>query len=155
MRLKIQLASAEDITVVSELVHSLLTELAPNDIEPPALDRVRAGAAKVLTLETGVWILLAIDPSNTAIGVLTLNEGSAIYASGQYGTINELYVRPEFRSNGAGPQLLAEAVRIGRAQGWDRMEVGAPSVPRWARTVAFYKDNGFVEIGPRLKLSLA
>ncbi len=30
------------------------------------------------------------------------------------------------------------------------LEVGAPSVPKWQRTVDFYLRNGFEEVGPRL-----
>jgi hypothetical protein len=35
------------------------------------------------------------------------------------------------------------------------LEVGAPDVPRWQRTVDFYKRNGFKEVGPRLYLPLS
>ena len=43
---------------------------------------------------------------------------------------------------------------IGKAKQWRVLEVGAPAFPRWSRTIAFYKNNGFKEIGPRLNLSL-
>ena len=36
----------------------------------------------------------------------------------------------------------------------NRVEVGAPDVPRWQRTVNFYLKEGFVEVGPRLKYLL-
>ena len=34
------------------------------------------------------------------------------------------------------------------------IEVGAPDLPRWQRTVDFYKRYGFTEIGPRLAFDL-
>jgi hypothetical protein len=38
--------------------------------------------------------------------------------------------------------------------GWGRLEVGAPDVPKWKGTLAFYRRNGFDEVGPRLKILL-
>ncbi|MFP6745114.1 MAG: hypothetical protein VCB77_08015, partial [Alphaproteobacteria bacterium] len=32
--------------------------------------------------------------------------------------------------------------------GWLELEVGAPDVPRWQRTVDFYLGYGFKEVGP-------
>jgi GNAT superfamily N-acetyltransferase len=68
--------------------------------------------------------------------------------------LSELYVVPQFRSEGAGQELIREAVRFGHERNWGRLEVGAPDVPRWNRTVSFYRKNGFTEVGPRLKLLL-
>lgn len=66
--------------------------------------------------------------------------------------VSELYVVPQFRTTGAGQKLIGEAVRFGRDRMWARLEVGAPDVPRWERTVSFYRKAGFTEVGPRLKL---
>ena len=35
-----------------------------------------------------------------------------------------------------------------------QIEVGAPPMPQWQRTLDFYLRAGFVEVGPRLKLPL-
>ena len=51
-------------------------------------------------------------------------------------------------------RLIEEAARIARSQGWRRLEVGAPDQPSWRRTLNFYVREGFVEVGPCLKLIL-
>jgi GNAT superfamily N-acetyltransferase len=86
--------------------------------------------------------------------VLTLNACAAIYAGGRFGEITELYVRPELRSEGIGTRLIHAARVFGTAQGWTRLEVCTPTVPQWDRSVMFYQQNGFLLLGPRLKLPL-
>ena len=115
---------------------------------------VRASTEGLLGEDSGVWVFLAEDECGDAAGILTLNECASIYAGGRFGEISELYVTPQARSKGLGPELLEEAMKFGRTRGWGRLEVGAPDVPRWSRTVSFYLSNGFVEVGPRLKLLL-
>lgn len=65
--------------------------------------------------------------------------------------IVELYIAPTYRSQGVGALLLDRAIAFARTRGWSRLEVGAPDQPRWSRTVDFYRRQGFVEVGPRLK----
>ncbi len=85
------------------------------------------------------------------MGVITLHECAAIYAGGVFGEISELYVTPAFRSQGVAAALLLEAQAEGVARGWKRLEVGAPTQPKWHRTLAFYETQGFLETGPRLR----
>jgi GNAT superfamily N-acetyltransferase len=97
---------------------------------------------------------LALSDSGEAVGVATLFEAFAIYAGGNYGIIDEMYVVPEHRSLGVGSRLL-EAVRDeGRRRGWLRIDVTAPPDKKWARTVNFYESQGFVFTGPKLRLPL-
>jgi GNAT superfamily N-acetyltransferase len=86
--------------------------------------------------------------------LLALNECAAIYAGGFFGEIADVYVLPPLRSAGIGGLLINAAVKFGRNRGWPFLEVGAPGLPRWQRTVDFYNRLGFKEIGPRLELSL-
>ncbi|WP_322050590.1 GNAT family N-acetyltransferase [Paraburkholderia bannensis] len=132
---------------MAELVTLLLTELggAPAELEAVAQD--------VLAKEDRTAGFLALDEGR-AVGVIMLSEGCAIFARGVFGQITELYVRPDLRSAGIAGRLLAQAVAYGRERGWRRIDVGAPRQPDWARTVSFYKSNGFIEVGPRLKLTL-
>ena len=88
------------------------------------------------------------------MGVITLNECASIYASGRFGDISEFYVRPRFRGLAVGKRLLEAAVQFARQRGWSRLEVGAPEVPKWQRSVTFYRQAGFSEVGPLLKLEL-
>jgi GNAT superfamily N-acetyltransferase len=83
-----------------------------------------------------------------------LNECAAIYAGGRFGEISEIYVVPDGRSKKVGALLIEAAAAFGRKREWPFIEVGAPSVPAWQRTVDFYLKRGFEEIGPRLQLTL-
>ncbi len=154
MDITIRQAKSPDVDVVAELVHALLSELIAPGAELPKLGVVRASAVSVLNEDSGVWAFLAMDKQGDAVGILTLNECASIYAGGPFGEISELYVAPQTRSEGIGPELLKSAIEFGRTRRWGRLEVGAPDVPRWNRTVSFYLNNGFVEVGPRLKLLL-
>lgn len=154
MAVRIREAGLADVDLVAGLVHALLSELRPPEVAPPKLDSILATTARLLGRDRGVWAFVAEQGTNEAVGVITLYEGVAIYAGGTFGTIAELYVRPGIRSAGVGPELLNAAMTFGRERGWGRLEVGAPAVPRWARTVSFYIGNGFEEVGPRLKYIL-
>ena len=138
---------------VGQLVCELLTELYP---EMGYQRDVCVDAARALRTDCeGVWFLLATTQDDRDVGVVTLNECAAIYAGGRFGEISELYVVPDFRSEGVGALLLEAAIGLGRERGWPDIEVGAPAVPRWQRTVDFYLKHGFEEVGPRLDLTLA
>ena len=60
--------------------------------------------------------LLARDESGAAVGVLTLSTSFAVYAGGEYGVIDEMYVVPECRSQGIGRSLVEAAVAIARRE---------------------------------------
>lgn len=145
--ISIRPVTPDDAPAVAEMVAALLTELggAPGDLVSTAHD--------VLARDDRVVGFLAVD-DGCPVGVIMLSEGCAIFARGAFGQITELYVRPVLRSHGVAKQLLEHAIAVGRARGWRRIDVGAPAMPKWARTVAFYLANGFAEVGPRLKLVL-
>jgi len=137
----------EDIAVVAEFVWRLLDELSGG--EAPDLAKVRTTTQLVLQLESVTGLLALVD--ETPVGLLMLNECAAIYAGGRFGEISELYVEPEFRSDGVAAKLIEDAVRLGQGRNWNRLEVGAPDQPVWKRTFDFYLRNGFAEVGPRLR----
>jgi len=68
-------------------------------------------------------------------------------SEGVFGVIPELYVRPSFRSQGIGAKLLQHAVEYGLSRGWNRLEVTAPPVRVYSRTVEFYERHGFAISG--------
>ncbi len=150
----IRKAGARDSNIVAEMAAQLLSELSGNPVGIKPL----LGIAKVLLASESshFTVLLAYpgdDPSRY-VGLLTIAEVSALYACGSFGVIQEFYVAPAERSKGIGHLLLKEAINHGRQCGWSRIEVGAPDLPKWVRTVDFYRREGFQEIGPRLKLAL-
>ena len=97
---------------------------------------------------------MATTTDDRDVGVVMLNECAAIYAGGRFGEISELYVVPDARSKKVGALLIEAAAAFGRTRGWPFIEVGAPSVPVWQRTVDFYLKLAFEEIGPRLQITL-
>ena len=103
--------------------------------------------------DDSVTACLARD-ADRAVGVMVLNDCSAICAGGRFGEICELYVGPDDRSAGLGRHLIEAAVDYARKAGWTRLEVGAPEQPRWQRTTDFYRANGFTLVGPRLRLAI-
>ncbi|AZV78091.1 GNAT family N-acetyltransferase [Parasedimentitalea marina] len=102
-------------------------------------------------MQSGDAIGLLAQWGETPVGVMMLNPCAAIYAGGRFGEISELFVLPEWRSKGVAAELLKAATTLGAKMGWKRLEVGAPNQPEWSRTLDFYCDNGFDEVGPRLR----
>lgn len=139
-----------DAELAARMVHALLTELSPEaNIQLAALEKA---ARDVLAMDTAFGLLASSE--DTPVGLMMLNESATIYAGGRIGTITELYVVPDYRSKRVAPELMQAAIALGRDRGWGRLEVGAPKQPAWARTLAFYQREGFVEVGPRLKKSI-
>jgi GNAT superfamily N-acetyltransferase len=100
-------------------------------------------------------VFVARDGAGAALGFLAMYECYALYAEGTFGTIPELYVRPEYRSKDIGHALLSEARSFGCARGWKRLEVTTPPLPAFDQTLAFYQREGFsVTGGRKLKVAL-
>lgn len=96
--------------------------------------------------------LLAFNEDDEAVGVITLVESMSLSAGGHYGVINELYVVPEYRSEGVGKMLIDFAKEIGEQREWTRLEVTTPG-DEFEKTRHFYEREGFFKIGPRYKYS--
>ena len=142
-------ATRNDSNIVSSLIYKQLTELFPDDPAYSTPDNIIKATDLLLTNATNYWVFLAYC-EDKPIDIMTLNECTAIYAFGYFGEIAEFYINPQFRSAGIGALLHNKAKEFGKARGWSMLEVGAPDVPRWQRTVDFYKKVGFKEVGPRL-----
>lgn len=133
--------------IVAEFVWQLIDELAKG--AGPSVGAVTQTAQAVLQ-DDHVFGVLAYR-NDEPVGLIMLNECTAIYAGGVFGEITELYVMPECRSAGIAGRLMEEASAIGRMRGWKRLEVGAPQQPEWRRSLDFYMRLGFEETGPRLR----
>ncbi len=149
MDIKIKKASIGDSRAVSDLVTKLLLELDPaaqKEVKVASLDEV----ANHLMVSGKIISLLAFK-DRKPIGVLNLHEGVAVYAGGLFGTISELYVVPGYRSVGIGRKLILAAKKEAANRNWKRLEVGAPGKKEHPESYKFYLNNGFSEIGPRLR----
>ena len=101
------------------------------------------------------FVFVARDGGERGVGFVAMYESYALYAGGTFGTIAEMYVRPEYRSKGVGRGLLARARSFGSSRGWKRLEVTTPPLPEFDRTLAFYERQGFAVTGGRkLKTTL-
>jgi GNAT superfamily N-acetyltransferase len=101
------------------------------------------------------FVFVVRDGSNKAVGFIAFYESYALSAEGAFGTIPELYVRPEFRSKGLGLRLVSQAKAFGPSRGWGRLEVTTPPLPQFDRTLAFYEREGFsITGGRKLKVAL-
>ena len=128
-----------------------MREISPDGAPNIDLGDYRACATRLLDGPAGFWALIAVADNDKPVGLLTLSLCAAIYAGGSFGEIAELYVDPDYRSQRIAAELVAAAVAFAKERNWPRIEVGAPDLPRWQRTVDFYLKEGFVEVGPRLK----
>jgi len=153
----IQQADADDSGEIAVMVGELLAEIMAVIGEHAfnfKLDETTARLEDFLSREKYV-VFIARDPSGEAVGFVTLYESHALYAEGAFGTIPELYVRPEYRSRQIGLSLLQQARSFGSSRGWKRLEVTTPPLPQFEKTLAFYEREGFAITGGRkLKIAL-
>ncbi len=127
--MKIEIAQEREIGTVLALIEELLAELGEEGQEFAGIDReklhadirrnmaVRPDSGPDSGHGSGRFLaLLAKEESGAVIGVLTLSTSFALYAGGEYGVIDEMYVRPEYRCRGVGRQLVDAAVAIARRE---------------------------------------
>ncbi|MGZ8983464.1 MAG: GNAT family N-acetyltransferase [Methylotenera sp.] len=153
----IQRATSDDSHEVAVMVGELLSEIM-NTIGVQAfnfdLDETAARLKEFLS-HGKYFVFVARDDSENMVGFVALYESHALYAEGSFGTIPELYIRPEYRSQGAGYRLLEQAKSFGSSRGWTRLEVTTPPLPQFDQTLAFYEREGFAITGGRkLKVAL-
>ena len=150
--------SREHYHELSVMVGELLNEIM-NTINEKAFNYDQSETerrAKDLIEKEKYWVFLAEDRKfESFVGFVSLCESHALYAEGAYGTIPELYVRPEWRSKNIGKSLLKIAMDFGREKGWTRLEVTTPPLPYFEGTLRFYQANGFeISGGRKLKVSI-
>lgn len=139
-------------TMVGELLHEIMALVQDKSF---AFDHAETVGRTRAWMKEGLYTVLLAQLDSTPVGFLALAESFALYTGGVYGTIQEFYVRPQYRSQGIGTALLAEATQIGRQRGWKRLEVTTPPLPQFHRTLSFYQRNQFtISGGRKLKLEL-
>ena len=66
-----------------------------------------------------------------------------------------MYVRPAYRSNGIGKELINKLREFANSKNWTRLEVTTPPLPQFDETLAFYEREGFeISGGRKLKKSI-
>jgi GNAT superfamily N-acetyltransferase len=150
MEIQIKKLGSENAEVVFEWVTRLLMELGEEGEELGTLNK-DAVLKAWKEIENRYSAFVAYDENQNVIGICTLMESFAIYANGNYGIIDEMYVHPDYRSQSVGARLISAVVDHGRQKSWTRIDVTAPENERWCRTRAFYEKRGFIFTGPKLK----
>jgi GNAT superfamily N-acetyltransferase len=142
-------AGDADIGPVAAAVEALLVELGGRRPARAALEaEIRAALA-----DPGIGILLVAEAEGRIVGVLSASWQRALHVPGRYATIQDLWVDSEWRSRGVGAGLVDELAALCGRQGVARIEVGLPreSFDAIRATEAFYLDNGFEHLGPRMR----
>ncbi|HZK16399.1 MAG TPA: GNAT family N-acetyltransferase [Solirubrobacterales bacterium] len=147
--MSIRTASGEDAPAVAAAIEALLIELGG---ERPSGTELEA-AARGLAEDPDVGALLVAEDGGELVGVCAASWQHAIHVPGRYGTIQDLWVHPEWRSRSIGEELILALVRRADELGVGRIEVGLPreSFAGLRATERFYRQNGFNPLGPRMR----
>jgi GNAT superfamily N-acetyltransferase len=155
--LSIQRATVDDATEIAVMVGELLAEILAaidDQVFDFEITETISRLEEVLALEKYV-VFVAREASHKMVGFIALCDSYALYAGGEFGTITELFVRPQYRSNGIGRRLISQAKALGAFRGWNRLEVTTPPLPQFERALAFYEREGFSTTGgKKLKAAL-
>jgi GNAT superfamily N-acetyltransferase len=146
---RIRPATGDDAPAVAAAIEALLIELGG---ERPSATAVEEGA-RTLAGDRQLGALLVAEYDGEIVGILAASWQYAIHVPGRYGTIQDLWVHPEWRSRALGRELILALVRQAMELGVPRLEVGLPqaSFPQLAATERFYRDNDFTPLGPRMR----
>jgi branched-chain amino acid aminotransferase len=151
--MSVRVATADDAPAVASAVEELLIELGG---ERPSALALQEGARN-LAADPDTGALLVAESDGKIVGVLAASWQYAIHVPGRYGTIQDLWVHPEWRSRALGRELILALVRRAAESGIPRLEVGLPqeSFGQLDATERFYRENGFTPLGPRMRRLLS
>jgi ribosomal protein S18 acetylase RimI-like enzyme len=147
-------ATETDAPAVAAAIGELLVELSGGG--PAAVDLEKAARELAGDRGLGALLVAVAGGENGIVGVLAASWQHAIHVPGRYGTIQDLWVHPGWRSKAIGRDLVDAFCEIAREAGAKRIEVGLPreDFERIAATEAFYRANGFEHLGPRMRRKL-
>ena len=142
--------SRHDVPEIARALAQLLTELGG---KAPSEHELQTAAAEVIADPDRGCVLVADTVDEGLVGVLAASWQHAIHVPGRYCILQDLWTRHEWRSQGVGAGLVLELLERMREEGVDRIEVGLPSerFGALAATEAFYRENGFALLGPRMR----
>ncbi len=150
----VRLAGEADAAAAAAAIGGLLVELsgggpAAGELEQATMELVRDGGL-------GALLVAEAGGEDGIVGVLAASWQHAIHVPGRYGTIQDLWVHPDWRSKAIGHDLIEAFCELAREVGAKRIEVGLPreDFERIAATEAFYRANGFEHLGPRMRRKL-
>ncbi|MEA2208030.1 MAG: branched-chain amino acid aminotransferase [Solirubrobacteraceae bacterium] len=142
-------ATPADTAGVVVAAQELLLELGAT---PPAASTLERVVRELIGDRDAGAVVVARAADGEVRGMLAASWQVAIH-SGEFATIQDLWVHPSWRSRSLGCELVAALVEICRARAIGRIEVGLPrdGFRTLSATEAFYLDNGFEALGPRMR----
>jgi ribosomal protein S18 acetylase RimI-like enzyme len=153
-RWEVREAAEADVQAVAAGIGELLVELSGGG---PVVSELEEAVTK-LVRDRGLGALLVAEAGGEdgIVGVLAASWQHAVHVPGRYGTIQDLWVHPDWRSKAIGHELVDAFCEVARAAGAQRIEVGLPreNFERIGATEAFYRANGFEHLGPRMRRKL-
>jgi branched-chain amino acid aminotransferase len=151
--MSVRAATVDDAPAVASAVEALLIELGG---ERPSATALEEGARR-LAEDPSAGALLVAEDDGRVVGVLAASWQYAIHVPGRYGTIQDLWVHPDWRSRSLGRELILALVRQAADAGVPRLEVGLPqeSFAGLGATERFYRENDFTPLGPRMRRLLS
>ncbi len=146
---RVRAASRDDVAPVAAAIEQLLVELGG---ERPARAELEA-ATRELIEDPRAGALFVAETGGEIVGVLATSWQHALHVPGRYGTVQDLWVDPSWRSRAIGRDLLEALFALARERGIPRIEVGLPQDGFAAieATRSFYLANGFAPLGPRMR----
>lgn len=149
----VERASRSDVAGVVIASQELLLELGATPPPAAALER----SVRELIDDDTAGVVLVARTDRDVIGLLGASWQVAIHVPGRYATIQDLWVHPMWRSRSIGRELIDALVEACHGRGVARIEVGLPreSFRALGATEAFYLDNDFAPLGPRMRRVLA
>lgn len=151
--MSVRAATVDDAPAVASAVEALLIELGG---ERPSATALEEGARR-LAEDRSAGALLVAEDEGRVVGILAASWQYAIHVPGRYGTIQDLWVHPDWRSRALGRELVLALVRKAADAGVPRLEVGLPqeSFAGLGATERFYRENDFTPLGPRMRRLLS
>jgi para-aminobenzoate synthetase len=147
---RVRAARSDDVAGIADGIERLLVELGG---ERPDRGELEAATRDLIEdPRLGSLIVAEVD-AGRIVGVCATSWQHAVHVPGRYGTLQDLWVDPEWRSRAVGRTLLEALFEQARAEGLPRIEVGLPqdSFAAIDATRSFYLANGFRPLGPRMR----
>jgi GNAT superfamily N-acetyltransferase len=150
---RVRAATHDDVAAVAAAIESLLVELGG---ERPARTELEA-AARRLVDDPSAGALFVSEADGEIVGVLAASWQHAVHVPGRYGTVQDLWVDPAWRSRAIGHDLIEALAALAHEQAIGRLEVGLPqeSFAAIRATESFYLANDFAPLGPRMRRLLS
>jgi GNAT superfamily N-acetyltransferase len=142
-------ASQADADAVAAAVEELLVELGGKRPPRAAL----AAEVEAAIDDPRIGAVIVAEAGGEIVGVLSASWQRALHVPGRYATIQDLWVRADWRSRRVGAELVEALAALAGEQGVSRIEVGLPreSFAAIGATESFYRGNGFEHLGPRMR----